>query len=140
MLDQRIYGMALEMHEPVSEIASTGQGLKRILSNDARAANKCIREARRLKRSGDTRAAHKKYDEATKLYKKVRRDALKIKDDTVLDFFISGILKTPWQLSIFKFANSLANEGKIGGETRTSTVAVIDAILRNIDQEKINSY
>ena len=131
MVESYVLEMAIDMVFPVQEIA-TGKGYKAMLSEEARAGDKCVREARKLRKSGDESACQKKYDEALKHYMKVRSEASKIEDETGWDWLISLFIK-PWPILLTQVINA---DGDLKGMTRSSTLKLIDSCIAATKKEK----
>ena len=134
MVESYVLEMALEMIEPVSEIAF-GKGIKTFLSKECRDGKQCVREARKLRRSGDEKSARKKFDEAIKHYKVVRYEATKIEDEDLFDWTISLFIE-PFPIYL---AQVVGANGDLLATTRSSTLNIMDKCINSLEKEKINS-
>ena len=131
MVESYVLEMALEMIEPVSEIA-LGKGMKAFFSEECRAGNNCANEARKLRRSGDEKGAQKKFTEAIKHYEKVRYEAAKIEDEDLFDWVVSLFIK-PWPIYVAQIINA---NGDLIATTRSSTLNTMDKCISSLEKEK----
>ena len=125
--------MAMEMLNPVTE-GSFGKGMKEMFSDERKAGDAALKEARKLKKEDNKSAAKKKYQEALKHYQKIQSNVSKIEDDDIMDWFIHLFL-TPWW--IFVMQVSYANFD-IKGLTRQSTMRIVNDII-NLIKKEMNS-
>lgn len=125
-----IYEMALEMLEPVEEIAF-GKGAKALFSQKTKEGKDAMKEARKLKKAGEKAKAKKKYQEALKLSYELRKEVEKIEDETVPDWIISLFLKPWW----FFLSQAIEADLDFNGLTRQSTLKYIDRTIDMLKRE-----
>lgn len=129
------YNIALEMLEPVEEVA-LGQGMRVLLSDDAKAAKDALKEARNLRKKGDTSTAKKKYQEAINKYQKLKTTASKIEDDDAWDL-VAKLFVMPMVVLVTQTVYAYKHDIKVKYKdmTKASTMAIIQQSIDCIKGE-----
>lgn len=123
MVDDKIMGMALEMLNASSVAeAAFGKGFQSLISKNAKAGDKALREARKLKKN-DPKKAKAKYKEAISYYQEVRKDVQKIEDEDALDYIVNLCIK-PMYFLFFQMLD--AGQISFKGLTRNHTLKLVD--------------
>ncbi len=134
MSSDNVYDITMEMlnTEVVVENAS-GKGFKVLISQNSRDANLYIRKARKAKLQGKKNEAKRLYQQALVCLDKVDKEAMKIEDETVLDWVASALSMIP--ASPIYLSKLVTSGGNFKATTRASTLNLIRACKDNIKLE-----
>lgn len=128
MCNKEVIEMAIEM---VSVTEAFGKGTKALLSADAKESTAHLKEAKKLKKSGNKSGAKKEYQKAIDCMNKVKKNVEKIEDENIGDWLITLFLK-PWWYLLFQ---AIEADFDFKGLTRQSTLKQIDKSINQAKKE-----